>query len=135
MIDIEKEKQDLNRHIEEYKEKYKQYLLEILEKHNIKERTTIMYSNRYNSIGVLKVVEINDNYSCITSNPYEINFYLITNKGEISKNIKAYLYYWDIEKYVLDYAPTKLDINNKKNLIQIVKGLKNGEVTITDYLI
>ena len=132
MIDIEKEKQDLKKHIEEYKEKYKQYLLEILEEHNIKEGTTILYSDKYDSIGVLRIVE-SSYYSC--DSPYEIRFYLITNKGEISKNIKAYLYYWDIEKYVLDYAPTKLDINNKKNLIQIVKGLKNGEVTITDYLI
>ena len=132
MIDIEKEKQDLKKHIEEYKEKYKQYLLEILEEHNIKEGTTILYSDKYDSIGVLRIVE-SSYYSC--DSPYEIRFYLITNKGEVSKNSKRTLWNWNIKSEILDYVPIKIDINNKKELIEVVKGIKSGEVIITNYLV
>ena len=134
MIDIKKEEQKLNKHIEEYNEKYKQYLLQFLEKHNIKEDTTVVYSDRYDIIGVFKI--IGSRYiGCYSVEPYFLKFFPITTTGAISKNVKDSLWSYNIENQILDYAPTKLDINNKKELAQIVKGLKNGDVVITDYLI
>ena len=67
--------------------------------------------------------------------PYCLNFYPITLKGEISKNSRGYISsYNDFNGLDKDYYVTKLDINNKEELINAVKGLKKGSVKLEDLI-
>ena len=130
MTKIEKLEQDFEEYLEEYQKKYRQCLQEVLKHYNIEEKETVVYSNIYKIIGIITTIQ-NDFYL----QPYCLNFYPITSKGEISKNSKGYISsYNDFNGLDKDYEITKIDINNKEELINTVKGLKNGRVKLEDLI-
>ena len=132
MTKIEKLEQDLKGYLKEYTNNYKQCLQEVLRQRNIEEKVTIVYSNYYNIIGIIVIEYINNIYYCTC---YDLNFYPITLKGEISKTSRGYISpYNDFKVIDEDYYVTKLDINNKEELINVVKGLKNGSVKLEDLI-
>lgn len=132
MIKIEQLKQDLEEYLKEYGNNYKQCVQEILKQHNIEEKATIVYSNYYNTIGVIVIEYNNYNYYFRL---YDLKFYPITLKGEISRTSRGWISYYDDFKVLdKDYVITKLDINNKEELINAVKGLKNGSVKLEDLI-
>lgn len=130
MRKIEQLEEDLEEYLKEYINNYKQCLQEVLKHYNIEEKETVVYSNIYKIIGIITITQ-NDFYF----QPYCLNFYPITSKGEISKNSKGYISsYNDYKGLDKDYEITKIDINNKEELINAVKGLKNGRVKLEDLI-
>ena len=103
---------------------------EVLKHYNIEEKETVVYSNIYKIIGIITTTQ-NDFYL----HPYCLNFYPITLKGEISKTSRGYISsYNDFNGLDKDYEITKIDINNKEELINAVKGLKKGSVKLEDLI-
>lgn len=130
MTKIEQLEQDFKEYLEEYQKKYRQCLQEALKHYNIEEKETVVYSNSYKIIGIITTIQ-NDFYLA----PYCLNFYPITLKGEISKTSRGYISsYNDCKGLDKDYEITKIDINNKEELINVVKGLKNGRVKLEDLI-
>ena len=130
MRKIEQLEEDLEEYLKEYINNYKQCLQEVLKHYNIEEKETVVYSNIYKIIGIITITQ-NDFYF----QPYCLNFYPITLKGEISKNSRGYISsYNDFKGLDKDYYVTKLDINNKEELINAVKGLKKGSVKLEDLI-
>ena len=130
MRKIEQLEEDLEEYLKEYINNYKQCLQEVLKHYNIEEKETVVYSNIYKIIGIITITQ-NDFYL----KPYCLNFYPITLKGEISKNSRSYISsYNDFNGLDKDYYVTKLNINNKEELINAVKGLKNGSVKLEDLI-
>lgn len=135
MTKIEQLEQDLKEYLKEYSNKYKQCLQEVLRQHNIEEKVTIVYSNHYNIIGTIIAKKDGDILSWI--NPYRMEFHPTTLKGEIHTNQKDWISpysYNDFKELDEDYVITKLNINNKEELINAVKGLKNGSIKLEDLI-
>ena len=129
MTKIEQLEQDFEEYLEEYQKKYRKCLQEVLKHYNIEEKETVVYSNSYKIIGIITTTQ-NDFYL----QPYNLKFYPITIKGLTSLNPKRWI--TPREYKVIDklYEITKLDINNKEELINVVKGLKNGTVKLEDLI-
>lgn len=129
MTKIEQLEEDFEEYLEEYQKKYRQCLQKVLKHYNIEEKETVVYSNSCKIIGIITTIQ-NDFYLT----PYCLKFYPITIKGEISLNPKGWI--TSREYKVIDtlYEITKLDINNKEELINVVKGLKNGSVKLEDLI-
>ena len=129
MTKIEQLEQDFEEYLEEYQKKYRKCLQEVLKHYNIEEKETVVYSNSYKIIGIITTTQ-NDFYL----QPYNLKFYPITIKGLTSLNPKRWI--TPREYKVIDklYEITKLDINNKEELINVVKGLKNGSVKLENLI-